>query len=105
MDLVEKGSLGCLYSILFDVWIPSAIVAILFVILIKPIRHRVTAFYADWLSDDEHSSLWFGLIILILVFGAGLGLLPMLGRTQTLMLFGGLMLLVTIINLIAEKSK
>jgi len=96
---------GIATAILFDIWIPSIIVAILFLLFIRQIGNCLKQFYQDWTADQQHSSLWFGLLVLILVFGAGLALLPLIGRIQTLIVIGLIMLSVTIVNLIAEKKR
>ena len=96
---------GIATAILFDVWLPSALVTILFLILIKPIGRQLKEFRTDWVADEHRSSLWFGIGFIALVFSVGLALLPVLGRTQVLISIGVLMLIITITNLLVEKTR
>ena len=95
---------GIATAILFDVWLPSALVTILFLILIKPIGRQLKEFRTDWVADEHRSSLWIGIGFIALVFSVGLALLPVLGRTQVLISIGVLMLIITITNLLVEKT-
>lgn len=96
---------GIATALLFDIWIPSIIVGLLFLTFIKPIVTMIREFYKDWVYDFQRSGLWFGLTCLILMFGSGLALIPYLNKTPVLAIFGVLVFAVTMTNLVVEHKK
>jgi membrane protease YdiL (CAAX protease family) len=89
--------------ILFDIWVPTIIMTVLMVIFFKPVAAMIGEFVREWKADQRKSSLWFGLFLLIAMFVLTMALLPILGRVPTLASLGGIMLVITIANIVREK--
>jgi membrane protease YdiL (CAAX protease family) len=96
---------GTATAILFDVWIPLFFLMIMGAILFRPISRTVAEFIGDWRADTEKSSLWYGLIGIVIVIVPGLVLLPRFGRIPTLVGIGAVLIVFVLANVIMEKRE
>ncbi len=89
--------------ILFDIWVPTLIMTVLMVIFFRPVAAVIGEFISEWRADQKRNSLWFGVAMLIVMFALTMTILPTLGRVPTLAGLGGIMLIITIVNIAREK--
>lgn len=100
-SLVAHGlSNGIGTWVLFDTWTPFVVVTVGVVLLHRPMLKTMAEFLADWRADQERTSLWQGIAIVLAILVSALTLLSLLGRTPTLIALGGFCLVVTVVELI-----
>jgi membrane protease YdiL (CAAX protease family) len=92
-------------AVLFNVWIPFLLVTIAVLLFIRPILATGREFFDDWRHDRSRGSLVQGIAIVLAVLAVALVLLGQTGRSITLAVLGGFCLIVTLVNLVAERSK
>ncbi len=95
---------GFATMILFDVWIPFAVITALVLWQRQPIFRALRRFGEDWRTEQDTSGLWFGVMVLVLIIAALMVTMSQLGRTTGLLVFGAFALLLTVVNMTREKD-
>lgn len=90
--------------VLFDVWIPFAVVTALVLWQRQPIFRNLRQFSEDWREEHDTSGIWFGVIILALVIAALMITMSQLGRTTGLLVIGAFALILTAVNMTRERK-
>lgn len=96
---------GIASAILFNAWLPFVLLCFVVVPFNKAIATTLKEFFHDWRADTERGSIWQGLAIVLTVLIVALLALAQIGRTPTLIGLGVFCLIVTVVNLLAEKVK
>ena len=91
--------------VLFNVWWPLLTILLFLIPWLPHLRGGWQSFLLDWSLDNEKSSLWSGLIIIVVVLVLAMTGLSVLGRTLTLLLLGGGSLVVTALAFMRSEKK
>lgn len=100
--LAHALSNGIATIVLFNIWIPFALLTVTMLLLRKPMLTLFRSFVADWHAETQKRSLVHGILVIVTILIAALLVLSTLGRTPTLLVLGTFCLLVTVANLILE---
>lgn len=88
--------------VLFNVWWPLAIIAVLLIPWLPAVGEALRVFRRDWADDGGKASFWSGLLIILIVLVLAMTGLAVLGRTVTLLSLGIASLLITAVAIRRE---